>query len=136
LLGTRIGLLTIDFGQGVATRQFLPGALNLLSLMICMTGVTTFISSWNRSRWRTISLAAGFYVVSVIVELIGRLWQSGSWLRYCSFSTAFQPHRLILQPQETGLFAWSYNVPLLVLGLAAYAAAAVILSYRDIPAAR
>ena len=136
LLGTKIGLTTIDFGAEVSTRQFLPGAVNLFCLICCLTGVTTFISSWNRNRWRTISLAAGYYVASVIVELVGRLWEWGSWLKYCSFSTAFQPHRLVLKPEETGLLAWSYNVPLLVLGLIAYAAAAVILSYRDIPAAR
>ena len=136
LLGIRIGLATIDFGDGVSARQFLPGAVNLFCLICCLTGVTTFISSWNRNRWRTISLAAGYYVVSVIIELVGRLWEWGSWLKYCSFSTAFQPHRLILKPEETGLFAWSYNVPLLALGLAAYVAAAVILSYRDIPAGK
>jgi ABC-2 type transport system permease protein len=136
LLGISLGLLSFNFGPHVAVRQFLPGAINLFCLVSFMTGVTTFISSWNQNRWRTISLAAGFYVVSVILELIGRLWKWGSWLRYCSFSTAFQPHKLILQPEETGVFAWSYNVPLLALGLIAYAAAAVILSYRDIPAGK
>jgi len=136
LLGTQLGLLTFRFSDGVSTRQFLPGAINLFCLIFFMTGMTTFISSWNQNRWRTISLAAGFYVVSVIVELIGRLWKWGSWLKYCSFSTAFQPHKLILQPEETGVFAWSYNVPLVALGLIAFAAAAVILSYRDIPAGK
>jgi ABC-2 type transport system permease protein len=136
LLGIRVGLLTIDFGGGVSAWQFLPGSINLFCLIVCLTGVTTFISSWNRNRWRTISLAAGYYVVSVIIEMIGRLWKWGGWLKYCSFSTAFQPHRLILEPEHTGLFAWQYNLPLLALGLVAFTAGAVILSYRDIPAAR
>jgi ABC-2 type transport system permease protein len=136
LLGISLGMLSFDFGSHVAVRQFLPGAVNLFCLLFFMTGITTCISSWNQNRWRTISLAAGFYVVSVIVEMIGRLWKWGDWLKYCSFSTAFQPHRLILQPEETGLWAWSYNVPLVALGLVAYAAAAVILSHRDIPAGK
>lgn len=136
MLGIQIGLTTIDFSDAVSLRQFLPGSINLFCLMFFMSGVTVFFSSWNRNRWRVISLAAGYYVISVIIELVGRLWEWGGWLRYCSFSTAFQPHLLILKPEETGLFAWSYNVPLLVLGAVAYAAGAVILSYRDVPTPR
>ncbi len=136
LLGTHIGLLMYDVGDDVSTRQFLPGAINVGFLIVCMTGVTVFISSWTASRWRAISLAAGFYVISEIAEMVSRLWEQGSWLRYCSIASAFQPHLLILKPEETGLFGWSYNLPLLALGLVAYAAGAVVFSYRDIPVAR
>ena len=69
MLGIQIGLLTIDFGEAVSVGQFMPGSVNLFCLMFFMTGVTTFISSWNRNRWRVISLAAGYYVISVIIEL-------------------------------------------------------------------
>lgn len=136
LLGTSIGLLTVDFSDSVSMGQFLPGAINLFSMVFCMTGVTTFISSWNRSRWRTISLAVAFYVVSIILEMVGRVWKDGGWLKYCSISTAFQPHRLILKPEETGLLAVPYNATLLGVGLIAFVLAVIVLTNRDIPAAR
>ena len=133
LLGTAVGLLTVDISSSVTTRQFLPGAINLFCMIFCLTGVTAFTSSWSRSRWRAISLAVAFYVVSVILEMIGSLWERGSWLKYCSISTAFHPQLLILKPEENGLLAWPYNAPLLALGLVAYLVAAVVLTYRDIP---
>ena len=136
LLGTCIGLATIDFSDDVSTWQFLPGAVNLACMVFCLTGVTTFVSSWNRSRWRTIALAVGFFLVSEILEMVGRVWEWGSWLKYCSFVTAFQPHLVILQPEEHGLLAPAYNGTLLALGLVAYIAAAIVLTRRDIPAAR
>ncbi len=136
LLGIHLGLATIEFGDDVSVGVFLPGAINLSCMIFCLTGVTTFMSSWNRSRWRTIALAVGFFLVSEIVEMVGRVWQWGSWLIYGSFLTAFQPQRLILEPEKTGLLAPWYNGTLLMLGLVAYAAAAIILARRDIPAAR
>ncbi len=136
LLGTRLGLLTTSFSDTVSIRQFIPGAINLSCMIFLMTGVTTLLSSWGRSRWRAISLAVAFYVVSVIIEMVARVWQWGGWLRYCTFSTAFQPHLMILKPEETGFFALPYNLTLIGLGLAAYALAAVVLTYRDVPAAR
>ncbi|MBN2473321.1 MAG: ABC transporter permease subunit [Pirellulales bacterium] len=136
LLGTCIGLHTVDFSKDVSLRQFLPGAVNLCCMIFCLTGITALISSWNRSRWRTISLAVGVYVTNVIVEMVGRVWQWGSWLRYCSFSTAFQPHVLILDPDSSGRLAMQYNGTLVGLGLAAYVVAVIVLTYRDIPSAR
>jgi len=136
LLGTTIGLATIDFSDEVSTIEYLPGAINLCCMIVCLTGITTLMSSWNRSRWPTISSAVGFFLVSEILEMVGRVWQWGSWLVYCSFLSAFQPQRLILEPEHTGLLAPRYNVTLLALGLACYVAAGIILTRRDIPAAR
>jgi ABC-2 type transport system permease protein len=134
--GIWLGLLTVDLPGNPSPREFLPGAVNLVCLVFCMTGLTTFVSSWNRDRWRTVSLAVTVYVVFVIVDIVARLWPGGGWLRYCTFLTAFHPQLLILKPKENGLLAWKYNLPLLLLGLIAYAAAVVILSYRDIPEAK
>ena len=120
----------------VSPGQFLPGAINLFCMIFCFTGVTTFVSSWNRDRWRTISLAGGFFVVSLIIKMVWRLWPAGTWLKYCTFLAAFQPQVLIINVDETGLLAPPYNVTLIVLGLVAYAIAAAILTYRDIPTAK
>jgi ABC-2 type transport system permease protein len=134
--GIWLGLLTVDLPGNVSLRSFLPGAVNLFCLIFCMTAMTAFVSSWNRDRWRTVSLAVAVYVVFLIVDVVASLWPWGSWLQYCTFVSAFHPQLLILKPEETGWLAWKYNVPLLLLGLIAYAAAVAIFSYRDIPEAK
>lgn len=136
LVGIWLGLLTVTLDEEVLLTRFLPGTINLFCMTFCLGGVTTFISSWNRDRWRTIVLSGGFFVVSLIVKLIWRMWPGGDWLKYFTFLAAFQPQALILDPDRTGLLALPYNGTLIVLGLIAYAAGAIVLTYRDIPAAR
>jgi len=134
--GTWLGLLSFHLTEKAPLARFLPGAVNLFAMTFCLTGVTAFISSWNRDRWRTVSLAAGFFLVSFIIKILARLWEAGAWLEYLSFLSAFEPQRLILpQPGAEALGLW-YNGVLLGLGVVAYGLGAVVLAYRDIPAAK
>ena len=134
-VGNWLGLALTRGDEEIAIGRFLPGAVNLAAMMFAMNGITAFISSWNRDRWRTISIAAAVYVVSFLLTLVARLWEPGAWLRFGSFLTAFDPQRLILVSEETwSLLLW-YNGTLVALGLIAYVAAAVVFSRRDIPAA-
>jgi len=140
--GTGLGLVTFDFGDKISLSRFLPGAINLFCMTFCLTGITAFLSSWNRDRWRVISLAIGIFVVSLILKLIGRLWKPKSrlgnfvkWVfTYGSFLNAFHPQRLILLPEEAGFLAPKYNLPLIGLGLGCYLLAAIIFARRDVPA--
>ena len=116
--------------------QLLPGAVNLCAMTFCITGITTLISSLGSDRWRTILFTIGFFIISLIIEMVGRLWPAGAWLKYFSILAAFQPQQLILLPDETTLTALKYNATLLGAGLLCYVAAAIALSRRDIPAAR
>ncbi|OHB73164.1 MAG: hypothetical protein A2V70_18080 [Planctomycetes bacterium RBG_13_63_9] len=136
LAGLWVGLSSVSMPGVPSAWQFLPGSINLFCMIFCLIGITTFVSSWNRDRWRTIALAMGVYIVSVIIKMVGRLWPEGAWLEYCTFLTAYRPQRLILMPDETGLLAWRCNLTLIGLGLVCYAAAAIVLTYRDIPAAK
>ena len=133
--GTWLGLLITGPDPSISARQFLPGAINLFAMTFCLTGLTAFISSWNRDRWRTISIAVALFVVSLIVKMVARLWEPGAWLKYLSFLSAFDPQRLIVSPEQAWSLSLRYNATLLGLGLAGYLAAAVIFSRRDIPAA-
>lgn len=135
-VGTWLGLATIRLDIEVSARQFLPGVVNLFAMMICLGGVTTLFSSWDRDRWRPIWLGGGFYVVSEVLEMISRLWQPGWWLKYATFVTAFDPQRLILMESDPWPLSLRYNGTLLVLGLIGYAAAALVLTCRDIPVPR
>jgi ABC-2 type transport system permease protein len=133
--GTMLGVRCFMRGE-VPLGAFLPGALNLLAMVFCFTGITTLISSWNRDRWRTIGWAGGFFVISMILETVARMWPAASWLGYFTFLAAFQPQRLIVMHSETAREALRYDLVLVMVGLAGYAAAAVIFWRRDIPAGR
>jgi hypothetical protein len=98
--------------------------------------VTTLLSSCDNNRWRTIGLAVGFFVVSTILKLIARIWEPGAWLSYLSCLTTFEPHQLILMREGVWSASIEYNAPMLGVGLAAYAAAAIVLTLRDIPVPR
>ncbi len=134
--GIAIGLAMVNFGGNVAPREFLPGAVNLFAMIVCLTGVTTLVSSFSLDRWRTILITAGFFVVSLIIDMVGQMWSGGAWLKYLSFLTAFHPQQLILLFDETPCTALKYNTTLLTVGLLCYAVAAIVLSRRDIPEAR
>ena len=134
-LGTWIGLVVARGDEGIAAAGFLLGAVNLVAMTFCLTGITTFVSSWNRSRWRTISITAGFFVVSVIIKMVGRLWEPGDWLKYLSFLTAFDPQKVILLPNGAWDLSLRFNSVLIVLGILGYAAAMFVFARRDIPSA-
>ncbi len=137
--GTTIGTMTVTLEGNVALRSFLPGVINLICLTFLLTGITMFVSSLTRDRWRAIAVTVGFFVISIIVKMVGRLWPEDHWLdsrwfKYSSILTAFEPQRLILVPDKNQAL-W-YDATLVGTGLICYLLAAVILTYRDIPAAR
>ncbi len=131
-MGMWLGLSCVHFQNPPAVSQFLPGAINLFAMTFCFTGITTFVSSWNNDRWRTISISGGFFVVSLIVKFVARMWPGGHWIGYASFLTLFRPQELILAPPD-GWARFHCDLMLISLGLASYAVAAVVLWRRNIP---
>ena len=105
-------------------------------MTFCFTGITTFISSWNRDRWRTISLAGGFFIVSLILKFVARMVPAGRWVGGFSFLNLFQPQELILSPPPGAWPGLHYDVTLVGIGLLSYAVAAAVFWWRDIPAPR
>ncbi|MGA2257486.1 MAG: ABC transporter permease subunit, partial [Thermoguttaceae bacterium] len=135
-LGTMLGLASVRFEAPPTSAAFLPGTINLFCMIFCFTAITTLVSSWGRDRWTTIGIAGGFFIFSLIVKLIARMWPGGKRLFALSFLSAFKPQELILMPDVTGRAAALSNLTLLGLGLACYVTAAVIFSRRDIPGPR
>ena len=134
--GIAVGLLCVRFHDPPAIALFWPGVANLFAMTFCLTGVATLISSFNRDRWRTIALSGGFFVVSLILKIILRMWPGGWWLHYLTFLSLFQPQELILLSGESDSPAMRYDLTLLGLGVIAYVAAGVVFWRRDIPASR
>ena len=141
----------VPMSQKVETRLFLPAAINLLALGVFLAGLATFMSSWDRFRWRTIGIVMGIYVVELIVKVVGVSAPDWSWLTRLTFFTAFEPqkfvHVAVREPQNLwSLLLWDsegrwtdlgplgYDAVLMGLGLAAYLAATAIFCRRDLPA--
>jgi ABC-type transport system involved in multi-copper enzyme maturation permease subunit len=136
-LGNCLGILTVTLEGGpVRARDFLPGAVNLFFMTFCFTGITAFFSAFDRNRWRTMCLAGGFLVVSLLLDMVASLWKPGAWLGYLSFLSAYDPPTLILEDGETWAGSIRLNGVLLVVGLVSYAIAGLVFSRRDIPVPR
>ncbi len=88
-LGIWLGLACVKFDQPPALAVFLPGTINLFCMIFCFTAITTLVSSWGRDRWATIGVAGGFFIFSLIVELVARMWVNGKRLFALSFLSAF-----------------------------------------------
>jgi ABC-2 type transport system permease protein len=146
LLGTSVGLATIRLEETVSPQVFVPAALNLFAITAFLAGLTTMVSAGSNYRSHTIGIVGGFYAVSMIVKIVGRLAPGWKWLTYGSFFTPFEPQLLVSNAAK----AWSlatagaggsfelgglgYDSVLIGLGLASYLIAAVIFYRRDLPA--
>ena len=145
-LGTCTGLATVTLETSVSPRVFIPAALNLFALGAFLAGLTTMVSAGTNQRARTIGIVGGFYAVSMVIKIVGRMAPGWEWLAYTSFFTPFEPQLLVGDRSlswalwaEThgGVFALGglgYDLVLIGLGLASYVAASVIFSQRDLPA--
>jgi len=133
LLGTCLGLLTVHPDLTPDLLRYAPAVLNVFAMTFCLTGITTLISACDSERWRTIGFACGFFIVSLLIKLVARFWPPGAWLIYCTFLGGFNPHQLVLKPDQVWMLTWQFNAPLLGLGLLGYFAAAVVFSRRDLP---
>lgn len=144
-------VLRVPLSEKVDHRDFVPAIANLFSLGVFLAGLSTFVSSWDRYRWRTIGLVVGFYVVQLIIKVAALSSDSLGWLTYCSVFTAYEPEALVSVAVNFPDEAWSilrfdsdgnfrrlgplgYDLVLLVLGWIAYTASAIIFCKRDLPA--
>ncbi len=126
--------------------MFVPAALNLFAITAFLAGLSTMVSSGTNYRARTIGIVGGFYAVSMVVKIVGRMAPGWEWLTYISFFTPFEPQLLVGDRAK----AWAMWVPaagdsfelgglgydsiLIGLGLAFYVIASVIFCRRDLPA--
>lgn len=134
LAGTAAGLATVSLEHPVAARLFVWPALNVFAMTFFLIGLSTLVSSCDRYRWRSVGIMGGFYVVSLLLEVLGKMVPWLGWLRYLTFLGAYEPQVMVSQPADAVSFSLTYDSVLLSLGLASYIAAAVIFCRRDVPA--
>ena len=141
-LGIMVGLLTVTLDDNIAIGTFTPSSLNTFALTLFLAGVSTLVSSWDQYRWRTVGLMGGFYVMAIMLEVIGRSVTDLAWVRRLSFMAAYEPQQMVsaVMSDASGGWgeAWTISMRsdgiLMGLGLAAYVCAAVVFCRRDLPA--
>ena len=132
--GTAIGLIVTGQNASVSPLDIVPCAVNLFGLGTFLAGVTTLVSACDRYRGRTIGIVGSFYVLQLVVELIGRTVEACRPLRWVTFFAAYQQPRLVTEPDRLVYLLGWYTLILVGLGLVCYFLAAVIFCRRDLPA--
>lgn len=114
--------------------RFVPAAMNVFGLMVCMGGVSACVSAVDSYRWRTVGILCGFYVFSLLAKLVGRLSGTFAWVGYLSVFNCYEPQRLVGPAAESWRLLATYDGVLLGVGVAAYVLGAVLFARRDLPA--
>lgn len=144
--GIAFGLGSGQLYEHVPAALFIPPAINLLGLMVCLGGISALVSSCGSQRWRTIGLMTGLYVVSSVLAIVSQISDRWNWLAYASFLTPYKPQTMVAQPDQIwslllyrdgilhGLDLGGQMVVLFAVGISCYVAGAIIFSRREIPA--
>ena len=118
----------------VEPSRFVPAALNVFGLMVCIGGIAACVSAADSYRWRTIGILCGFYVFSILAKLVGRMSGRFGWVGWLSVLNAYEPQRLVSGTPEAWQMLLLYDGVLLGIGLVAYGIGLAIFSRRDLPA--
>ena len=141
----------VPLSDKVDWRIFWPAVLNLFALGFFLAGITTFLSSLDRYRWRTIGITIGFYVLQIAFKIIGRGFEPLRCLKYLSFFTTFEPQAAVYVAVHHREHLWDFalvddqgrwidlapmgaSLVLIGIGLCGYALATFIFCRRDLPA--
>jgi ABC-2 type transport system permease protein len=134
----------------VNAQHYWPAVMNLFCLGFCFAGVTSFLSSWDRYRWRTVGLAMAFLILQIVINLFGVALKN-DWLQGCSLISAYEPQKFVETAFNNPDYAWSFTRPgasatqwawgamtfntiLLGFGGFFYSLALYVFSKRDLPA--
>jgi ABC-2 type transport system permease protein len=122
----------------------LPALPNVAALVFAMSGVTIWLSTRGRFRFRVLGTAVVLTIVQFIVNLIGQLVPGLAFLRPFTLFYYFQPQQIVLQQRWTMDLAreWRLNGPLpvnillvlSVVGVIGYLLALWTFNRRDVPA--
>jgi ABC-2 type transport system permease protein len=133
-LGMWVGVHFTGLEDGVDIWRFVPAALNLFGFMFFLAGFSTLVSACGRDRRRTVGVVAGFYLLQVLMKVVGRAATGWEALLYGTFITAFEPQSLAIHPATAWVDVARADGLLIVLGLICYAAATLVFCRRDLPA--
>jgi ABC-2 type transport system permease protein len=115
--------------------------LNVGGLIFAISGITMWLSSAGRFRWRTVGYAALVMLAQFIFNVIGGMLDSLAFLRPLSVFYYYQPQHIALHHQWNASLAplglsGGVPVPLVLfgIGIAGYLLAWRTFARRDLPA--
>ena len=144
-------LVEAPMSERTSAHYFIYPTLNLFSLTFFLAGMATFLSSWDRYRWRTIGLISGFVVLQMMMRILSLASEPLHWMAYVTFFSAYEPevmvslavqspeklvHFLLYDDQGhmIGPGPLGYHLLLLVPGLIGFSLGTWIFCHRDLPA--
>ncbi len=133
--GLAIGIaLIVKDTDRVWPALYVSATFNVFALGFAVAGITTFVSSLDRYRWRTIGIMGGFYAIAIVLKVIARMAPGWQALGRLSIFWPFEPQRLVGNIADLWRPLVEYNLPLLLIGLICYIAGAIVFCRRDLPA--
>jgi ABC-2 type transport system permease protein len=143
--------IKVPMRDKVHAADVVPGAVNLFCLGCALAGFSTFVSAFDRYRWRTIGIVVTFYVVHLVLKILGLAIDDVRWMQWLSLFTAYEPQKFISiavnQPAHTWALAMydsqqhfvelgplGYNLVLLAVAVVSYVGAGIVFHRRDLPA--
>jgi ABC-2 type transport system permease protein len=139
--GTWLGVSLVGFignpNEILAVNPWLfgPGLVCVALLVFALSGLTMWVSSAGRFRWRVLGAAAILALVQFLVNLIGQLWEPAAPLRPLTVFYYYQPQPIILESdwyQQPDV--WLRMGVLAAVGTVGYGMALWIFCRRDLPA--
>jgi ABC-2 type transport system permease protein len=128
----------------VEPREFARALPAVGGLLFAISGLTLWLSSAGRFRWRVLGLAVFVTLLLFLVNVIGQLDDSFAWMRPFTIFYYYRPQELVLgRPGIVTLSEWYGGEPLVnlpslavlyVTGVVGYVMALVVFTRRDIPA--
>lgn len=140
-LGMFIGLHLVGLAQHenpmlqVDPMQFLPALLGISLLVYGLSGLTIWISSMSRFRYRAMGLAVLVTLLMFLVNLLGQLWDPIALFRPLTVFYYFNPQSMILNTDwYTNSVTWVRLGVLWGLGTGGYLLSYATFTRRDLPA--
>lgn len=128
---------------------FAGSSLNLFAFGFFLLGLSTFMSSWDRYRWRTVGVVITIYVLQLVMFGLGKAADQLVWLTHLSFFDLYRPQQIAqaaiqkghaaawqVTPLEEGMLLGplAFSLILIAMGAVAYLAAIRVFTTRDLPA--
>lgn len=89
---------------------FASPIFHLFAFGFFVLALSTFFSSWDRYRWRTIGAVMTVYILELVLFGLGKAAESMSWLQGLSFFSCYKPQMMTALVREGGVAApWSLS---------------------------